>query len=275
MLKGAKMGKSKVVGVYARRGDERAKNLASEAKAKLAEFGYKTADIGKLGAKGIGVVLVLGGDGTLLSAARMAARENVPVLGVNTGGLGFLTEFTSNELDAAIQLIRSRKPKIERRMMLDVEVGRMKESALNDVVLYKSSMARLMEFLVYVDGDVLGRYRADGLVVSTPTGSTAYSLSAGGPIVVPHLDCIIISPICPHTLTNRTVVVCPDCTIEVELLNAPDGAVFVSADGQEGFPLKSGARAKIKRAPHYALRLVSQKRSFFSVLREKLRWQQR
>lgn len=267
------MARSKVVGIYRRSGDERANALFLEAKAKLESAGFCIVEADRVGMKGLEAVLVLGGDGTLLAAARLASREKTPVLGVNTGGLGFLTEFTQDELDAAIQLIKSRKKRVEKRMMLSVEAENFKESALNDVVIYKSASAKLIEFVVYIDGYVLGRYRADGLIVSTPTGSTAYSLSAGGPIVVPDLDCIIVSPICPHTLTNRTVVVRPDCVVEVEPTKSPDAEVFVSADGQEPVTLKVGSKVKIKKSPHYALRLVARRRGFFDVLREKLRWQ--
>lgn len=268
------MARAKVVGIYKRRGDAGAKALFLEAKSKLESAGYKIVEADRARMKGMEAVLVLGGDGTLLSAARLAAKEKIPVLGVNTGGLGFLTEFKKDELDAAIQLIKSGEKKTERRMMLSVDAGRLRESALNDVVIYKSTSAKLIEFVVYVDGHVLGRYRADGLIISTPTGSTAYSLSAGGPIVAPNMDCIIISPICPHTLTNRTVIVCSNCVVEVEPTRAQQGEVFISVDGQGSATLKVGAKARIKKAQHYALRLIAQKRSFFGVLREKLRWQQ-
>ncbi|HDH97214.1 MAG TPA: NAD(+)/NADH kinase [Proteobacteria bacterium] len=263
------------VGLYLKRGDARASELAGVARTRLEQRGFEIADVEASGTTGVEVVLVLGGDGTLLSAARAAARERIPVLGVNTGGLGFLTVFTPAELDVAVELIASGRWNVEQRMMLAVEVGGKEEFALNDVVVHKSQMARLMEFVVYISGDVLGRYRADGLIVSTPTGSTAYSLSAGGPIVVPKLDCIVITPICPHTLTNRPVVVRPDSEVEIELVHAPEGDAFLSLDGQGEVPLESGHRAVVRRASHYALMVTAPERSFFSVLREKLRWQER
>jgi len=263
------------VGIYLKRGDARASELAEVASSKLVSHGLEIVDVERDGVEGAEIVLVLGGDGTLLSAARSAAKEQIPVLGVNTGGLGFLTGFTAEELDRAVGLIVEGDWHAEQRMMLAVETGGGEEFAVNDVVVHKSQMARLMEFVVYINGDVLGRYRADGLIVSTPTGSTAYSLSAGGPIVVPKLDCIIITPICPHTLTNRPVVVRPDSTVEIELIHAPEGEVFLSLDGQGEVPLREGYRAAVRKASYYALMVTAPERSFFSVLREKLRWQER
>ena len=199
----------------------------------------------------VDLLLVLGGDGTLLSMARLVGDLGVPILGVNLGGLGFLTALTVDELFPALEAYLDDGLVIEERMMLAAVVSRQGERlseyvALNDMVITKSAMSRIIRLEVAVDGQLATGYRADGLIISTPTGSTAYSLSAGGPIVFPTMDAVVLTPICSHTLTNRPIVLPGSQRIEVTLLTDQD--VMLTADGQVGFALKPLDTVEIRRA---------------------------
>jgi NAD+ kinase len=223
------------------------------------------------------LLLVLGGDGTLLRGARMVAAHGVPVLGVNLGHLGFLTSAAPEELEEALSRALSGEVVIDARMTLEVGaqggdgVSRGSFLALNDAVLHKGGVARVIRLAVHVHGEEVGTYSADGIIFSTPTGSTAYSLSAGGPIVSPAVECIIATPICPHTLAVRPLVLPAEETISVEVLS-PTEELILTIDGQEGTSLAPGDRVVVRRGtqPVRLVRFPGQ--TFFSTLRRKLRW---
>lgn len=226
----------------------------------------------------VDVLLVLGGDGTLLSMARLVGNLGVPILGVNLGGLGFLAALTVDELYPALESLLRDELVIEERMMLVATVSRQGErlseyAALNDMVITKSAMSRIIRLEVAVDGELATGYRADGLIISTPTGSTAYCLSAGGPIVYPTMDAVVLTPICSHTLTNRPIVLPASLRIEVTL--ATDQDVMLTADGQVGFALKPWDTVEIRRASARTRLLRPPHKHFFSVLRTKLKWGER
>jgi NAD+ kinase len=221
-------------------------------------------------------LVVLGGDGTLLRVSHLLARLNVPVLGVNFGSLGFLTEIALDELYPALRGVIEGEYEYDERRMLHAETtrdGRVeKADVLNDVVITKAALSRIIELDVFVDGLFVSAFRADGLIVSSPTGSTAYNLAAGGPILHPTLPAIAITPICPHMLTNRPLVVGDKSTIEVRLRPARDVEVHVTFDGQLGFALSGTDSVTVTRSPR-SLRLVrAPARDFFAVLRTKLKW---
>jgi len=226
----------------------------------------------------VDLLLVLGGDGTLLSMARLVGDLGVPILGVNLGGLGFLTALTVDELFPALEAYLDDALVIEERMMLAAAVSREGERlseyvALNDVVITKSAMSRIIRLEVAVDQQLATGYRADGLIISTPTGSTAYCLSAGGPIVFPTMDAMVLTPICSHTLTNRPIVLPAHQRIEVRLLTDQD--VMLTADGQVGFALKQWDAVEVRRAAARIRLLRFPQKHFFSVLRTKLKWGER
>ncbi len=222
------------------------------------------------------LLLVLGGDGTLLAASREAAPRGIPILAINLGGLGFLTNFTLEELYPALEDALAGRAAISERVLLLVERTQ-NESALteqrvlNEAVVHKGTLARMIELELYIDGDFVCRYRADGLIVATPTGSTAYSMSAGGPIVHPAVESILITPICPHTLSDRPVVVPDASTIELRLAENSD-SVFLTMDGQTGVPLQAGNRVRITRAPERLKLIHPSKKTYFEILRDKLGW---
>ena len=226
----------------------------------------------------VDLLLVLGGDGTLLSMARLVGDLNVPILGVNLGGLGFLTALTADELFPALEALLRGELLVEERMMLTARVTRQGERlseyvALNDVVITKSAMSRIINLDVSIQGQFATAYRADGLIVSTPTGSTAYCLSAGGPIVFPTMDAVVLTPICSHTLTNRPIVLPAGHPIDVTLQSDQD--VMLTLDGQVGFHLKRGDRVEIRQAAARIRLLRFPQKHFFSVLRTKLKWGER
>lgn len=223
-------------------------------------------------------MIVLGGDGTLLSVARTVGDLGVPLLGVNLGGLGFLTATTLDEMFPALDAFLAGRLVIEERMMLLARVLRRDREvaevlALNDAVIMKSAMSRIIDFSVSVDGQSATSYRADGLIIATPTGSTAYSLSAGGPILFPTMDAVVLTPICAHTLTNRPIVLPGTQRIEVTLLTNQE--VMLTVDGQVGFGLREQDTVEVRR-PGARVRLVRlPQKHFFSVLRTKLKWGER
>jgi NAD+ kinase len=227
----------------------------------------------------VDLLVVLGGDGTLLSVARQVGDRGVPILGVNLGGLGFLTATTLDELFSALEALFAGRMQVEERMMLAARVLRQGTAsaeyvALNDVVITKSAMSRIINLAVAVEGHAATDYRADGLIVSTPTGSTAYGLSAGGPIVYPTMNAVVLTPICAHTLTNRPIVLPAELKIEVTLLSENQD-VMLTLDGQVGHPLKARDTLEIHQAAS-RIRLVRfPEKHFFSVLRTKLKWGER
>jgi NAD+ kinase len=221
------------------------------------------------------VLVVMGGDGTLLAASHLVERP-VPVLGVNFGSLGFLTEITMPELYPTLEGVLRGDYRYEERRMLRAHVQRQDAAestgdVLNDVVVTKAALSRIIELDVTVDGLFVSAFRADGLIVSTPTGSTAYNLAAGGPIVHPVLDAVVLTPICPHMLSNRPLVVSDRSTIQVRLKAAREGEVHLTLDGQRGFPLLGGDVVTVTRSPR-SIRLVKAQRDYFEVLRTKLKW---
>jgi len=227
-------------------------------------------------AKAVDLMLVLGGDGTMIATARMLGDIEVPVMGVNYGGLGYLAEFPIEELFSALEAILAGDYKIQERLMLAVELRRgeeliTKNRVLNDVVVNKSALARIIEIEAYLNNQFLNRFRADGLIVSTPTGSTAYNLSAGGPIIFPSMNAIVITPICPFTLSNRPIVVPDDSVIEVRLMTENE-EVALTLDGQVGFPLQAGDRALIRKSNATFNLVQPANRNYFDVLRDKLKW---
>jgi len=222
------------------------------------------------------LVVVLGGDGTMLRAARLAAGHKVPILGINMGSFGYLTEVNVNEIHSTLELIIQGKFATEKRMMLDISIKHGKTitnvgSVLNDVVINRGSLSRMNELELEVNGKYLTTYKGDGLIVSTPTGSTAYSLSAGGPIVFPGKDLIIINPICPHTLTNRPIIFSENSNLKITLWSKDKGAML-NLDGQHSYKIVSGDVVIVKRSRHTTMLVLSPYRSYGEILRSKLGW---
>lgn len=227
---------------------------------------------------GVDLVIVLGGDGTLLSAARVVAGRDIPLFAVNLGHLGFLTSIHSEDLFPELDRSLRGEHRIGRRRMVECELIREDRiiatySALNDVVITKSELARMIDLDTHVDDHFVAAYKADGLIIATPTGSTAYSLSAGGPVIFPSVAAFCITPICPHMLTNRPVIV-PDTSI-IQILNHSEDGTWLTIDGQVGEPLETGDRI-ICRSSAKTIQLIRPpKLLFFDVLREKLKWGER
>ena len=228
--------------------------------------------------EGAQLLIVLGGDGTLLAAARALAGRDVPIFAVNVGGLGFLTAIPVDELFPELERAFHNEHRIAARRMLHCELIRKDRvmgeyEALNDAVLTKAAMARMIDIETHVDAHFVCTYKADGLIVATPTGSTAYSLSAGGPIIFPAVDALCITPICPHTLTNRPVLVPGSSSIQ--MINLSQDSTFLTIDGQIGEPLEYGDRVTC-RASVNSVKLIRPPRMlFFDVLRAKLKWGER
>jgi NAD+ kinase len=222
------------------------------------------------------LVLVLGGDGTMIATSRLIGDEEVPVIGVNYGGLGYLTEFRIEELYDALEMILAGNYRLDKRVMLEVELHRDDEivssnRVLNDVVINKSALARIIEIEAYLNRQYVSAFRADGLIVSTPTGSTAYNLSAGGPLIFPSMNAVVITPICPFTLSNRPLVVPDDAVIEL-LMKTAHEEVSLTLDGQVGFPLTVNDRVVIRKSRTTFNLIQPSNRNYFDVLRDKLRW---
>jgi NAD+ kinase len=222
------------------------------------------------------LVVVLGGDGTMISTARLFGDAEMPVLGVNYGSLGYLTEFRIEEMYSAIEAILVGDYVVNRREMLDAEHWRENDRiatgrVLNDVVINKSALARIIEIDVHLDGLFVNSFRADGLIVATPTGSTAYNLSAGGPIIYPSMNAIVVTPICPFTLTNRPIVVPDSAEIELQVMNETEGVVL-TLDGQTGFSMLAGDRVIIRKSKTTFNLVEPPNRNYFDVLRNKLKW---
>jgi len=220
--------------------------------------------------------VVIGGDGTLLAAVRLMGSSQAPILAVNYGGLGFLTEVTLPELYPALERVLDGQFVIDQRMMLHAAVMRGESSmashqALNDIVINKGTLARIIELEARVNGQYVSSFRSDGLIVSTPTGSTAYNLSAGGPIVFPSMNAIIMTPICSHTLTNRPIVLPSDVRVELTLRSSED-EVYATVDGQVGLRLESADRLIVEQAGRTVQLIAPAGKNYFDVLRGKLKW---
>ncbi len=222
------------------------------------------------------VLLVLGGDGTMLNAARLAGERSIPILGVNLGGLGFLTEVRLENLYPSLERVFANDFVLDERLMLQTHVHRHGETVargvvLNDVVVSKGTLARMIELRISIQGQFVTNLRGDGVIVTTPTGSTAYSLSAGGPIINPAVQSLMVTPICPHTLTHRPLIVPATAEIEVTLTSKDDGAM-ATLDGQVGVAMIQGDTVEIKMS-EYRTRLIRfPESSYYEVLREKLKW---
>jgi len=227
----------------------------------------------------VDIILVLGGDGTFLGVARIACKHGTPILGVNLGGLGFLTEMTVDEIYPMMERIIQGDYEIENRKMLSATIMRGNDNrgtyeVLNDVVINKGTVARIIDLAIYINNSHVTSYKADGIILSTPTGSTAYSLSAGGPIVSPGLPVIIVTPICPHTLTNRPLIVPSDMKVEIKITTQePD--TYLTLDGQIGVRLKTGDTVEVRKSDTSVKLIKSPFRDFFTILKTNLMWGER
>jgi NAD+ kinase len=287
------MGTVKTVGIFAKPNSTRAVKLVPELLAWLAEreietrFDNETARYAGMLVgldrqhvpEGCELAIVLGGDGTVLSAARAVGNRSIPILAVNLGGLGFLTAIPSSDLFPELERVLHGFSEITRRKMLrvsmirdGVKVG--EYQALNDVVIAKSSIARIVDLETWADGSFVCAYKADGLIISTPTGSTAYSLAAGGPIIYPTVSAICVTPICPHTLTNRPIIIPAEMGVRVVNKAAGEEA-FLTVDGQIGSPLEAGDAVECGVSDFDVKLVRPPDKTFFDVLRQKLKWGER
>jgi NAD+ kinase len=225
------------------------------------------------------LVIVLGGDGTLIYAARALKGRQVPILGINLGSLGFMTEIPVTEAFTALESMFAGQAKIESRMKLSCRLYRngvvmLEDEVLNDIVINKGALARIANHEMWLDGAYVATYQADGIIFATPTGSTAYSLSAGGPIVHPAVDCVVVTPICPHALTQRPIVVPGDQLVRVQLASDVTD-VYLTVDGQSGLELRRGDCVEVEKSAHRVLIVRNDRLDYFSILRQKLRWGER
>jgi len=283
----------KKVGIYAKKNHPDAEQIASDIcerfkreqievllEDSLAEQigqvnGYAEEEIPEL----VDLIIVLGGDGTLISVARFVGEKNVPIVGVNLGRLGFLTEITRDELPEMLERLIADDYQVSDRMMLDASIHRNdnvvgKFTVLNDIVINKGALARIIDMETSVDGRRLTSYKADGLIISTPTGSTGYNLAAGGPIIYPDINSLLITPICPHMLTNRPIMVWSRSVIEIKV-SFEDDVVFFTGDGQVGRKLLPGDRVEVRRSKSRTRLVSSPSKDYFEILRTKLNWGQR
>jgi len=283
----------KRIGIYAKKNHPDAISLTGEITAWLESRGmevFPEADLagnmeGVRGYPGksipamVDLIIVLGGDGTLISVARQVGNLKTPILGVNLGSLGFLTEVTLDELYPVLEQVVRREFTTTSRMMLEAIVRRGGEEinryqVLNDVVINKGALARIIDMEAWVDENYLTTFKADGLIIASPTGSTAYNLAAGGPIIYPGLQCLVISPICPHTLTHRPIIVSDGAVIRIEVKFQDEDVVF-TADGQVGMPLHGGDVVEVRKSENSTQLVKSPFKDYFQVLRTKLRWGER
>ena len=283
----------KHIGIFAKVQDPRCREVAGELLRWLRERGFTPLLEERLahylgddnGVKGeeiparVDLVVVLGGDGTLISVARLVGESEVPILGINLGSLGFLTEIPVSGLYEALESCLFKECKISQRMMLNVSLNRGGKEigsylALNDAVINKGAPAKIISLDALVDGLFLATFKADGLIIASSTGSTGYSLSANGPIVDPTIDCILITPICSHTLTNRPIVVSADTEITVVLHSQMEN-VMLTLDGQVVVPLECGDEMRVRRAKYRTRLILSGESDYFTVLRTKLKWGER
>jgi NAD+ kinase len=222
------------------------------------------------------LLLVLGGDGTMLAASRLAAPRGIPILPINMGSLGFLTSFTLDQLYPALEETLAGRYSASQRVMLQAELERAgsvieAQCVLNDAVIHKGALARMIELELGINSEFVCRYRADGLIVSSPTGSTAYSLSAGGPIVHPSVESFIITPICPHMLSDRPLVIPDSSSIEIRFKEVTE-SVYLTLDGQRGIPMQATDRLRVCRAKEQLKLIQPPQKSYFEILRNKLKW---
>ena len=283
----------KTYGIIAKRNKPEALSLSREIREWLETRGIKTV-VDRGVAESVGcsnpvdvkeipshadLLIVLGGDGTLLSVARLKEVETIPILGINLGGLGFITETFKEETFQVLEKIIAGDFETEKRLMLKATVYRGEKiigesKVLNDIVINKGALARIIDLETYIDGSYLTTFKADGLILSTPTGSTAYSLAAGGPVLYPSLNAIVVNPICPHTLTNRPIVL-PDSVSVRVILKAFKQDVHLTLDGQVGMPLKGDDVVEAQKAGSYIHLVKSPYKTYFELLRTKLRWGER
>ena len=227
----------------------------------------------------VDLVFVLGGDGTMLNVSRLVAEKGIPILGINLGSLGFITEVNRDEIFSTVDKMLNGGCAIEERLMLSAAIHREGKkiadyTVLNDVVINKGALARIIDLETNIDGNYVTTFKADGLIISTPTGSTAYSLSAGGPILYPTLESIVLTPICSHTLTNRPIVLPDHSKIEI-IIKSLSEDVFLTLDGQVGFSLRMNDVITISKAHYKTKLLLPFERNYFKVLRTKLKWGER
>ncbi len=227
----------------------------------------------------VDLAVVFGGDGTLLATARALNSKPVPILAVNLGGLGFMTVITLDDLYPTLERVLRGDFHCDRRVQIQAEIIRRGEVissllALNDVVLNKGAIARILDFEMSVDGKFVSTYKADGLIVSTPTGSTAYSLAAGGPVIVPSVNAFIVTPICAHTLTNRPIVLPDSVTVDV-IITGHSESVYLTADGQVAIAVESGDTVRARKSSSYVGLVQPAQRSYYEILRQKLKWGER
>jgi NAD+ kinase len=240
--------------------------------------GHEEVSRAQMSSRSLDLVVVLGGDGTLLSAVRATAAADAPLLGVNLGSLGFLTDVPLSSLFSMLDQIAQGRAPAEQRSLMQCDLLRGEEilgsyMAFNDVVVNKTALARLNNYDLSVDKAFVSSYRADGMIVATPTGSTAYSLSAGGPVVMPTVNAFVITPVAPHSLTHRPLVV-PDSAVVEIVLRSDEEVAYLSLDGQPGLDLKDGDRVRCRRSEH-KISLFRTDTDFFHVLRTKLKWGER
>jgi NAD+ kinase len=268
------------VGIVHKRSSPEAATCAAAAGRYLATRGVEVLPDEAAAAERADLVLVLGGDGTLIHAARMLNGRPAPILGVNMGSLGFLTEVPQAELYQAIEHVLSGKAEVSERMKLRVHVHRaaggdkvLDTEVLNDAVLAKGTLSRMAEFEATCSGEYVTRYKADGIIVATPTGSTAYSLAANGPLLFPSMRGVILAPICPHTLTQRPLVLPDEETLNIVLVS--ESEVYLTLDGQTGLQLHRGDRVQIKQSNNRVLLVRNPQIDYFGILRAKLKWGER
>jgi NAD+ kinase len=277
----------KTIALVAKRGKPEAVTLAKELKVLhptlefLAEdhlataLGWPVTPTAELGERA-DLMVVLGGDGTLIQGARILKGRPVPILGVNLGSLGFMTEIPQEETFSAFADVLVGKVKIDSRMKLACRMYRegklvVEDEVLNDVVINKSALARIADHETWLANAFVALFKSDGVIFATPTGSTAYSLSAGGPIVHPSIDCVVVTPICPHALTQRPIVVPADQVIKT-VLTSEVSDVYLTIDGQQGHALKTGDRVEVQKSENRVLLVRNRQLDYFGVLRQKLHW---
>ena len=257
--------------------------LAAMVRDETARRACVIVDTDELAVKDVDWVIAIGGDGTLLKTARLVGASGTPILGVNSGKLGFMMQTTPGELDEAIEQVFDGQYALDKRLVLQGRIGNGTPgdaaaagvfSALNDIVIDKGSICRVIELGIYVNDEYVNDVMADGLIVSTPTGSTAYSLAAGGPILAPGMEAIVVSPICPHTLSNRAMVLAARDRVRIEVTaDHPD--LLLTVDGQENVVIQPGSTVELYRADHTIHLIRFSDRSFYDVLRTKLKWGER